>query len=356
MDMEVQPPASDEHCDMKTARSRLAEHPRHYLVSQKLCRLVETDLNWLAHQEKVMGPGSVVRLRRDEAPSGEPLVPTIIIRPTTRHTYKEATLHRELHYVVELTEIVAATDILEEVVLTTWPMTGTTFIFTCRGNPDPHNLGDAEMRVRAKELGWMAEGNDDRMRKTVSRTSADQYVGQYHVQVQEAWDRAVRLIEKNFAAPVVAQNARPDEEPAKDEQQKATQQDSGASMLGLMKTAASKKRAGETAAASQKKKSKTTKMRRIDYGEPIMPKKDAPSAERSESTGEIMAKLERCNALGLQVGSLPPPTTSTSSTVQAAPAAPRPKGAARARRTNRAPKKSADEIMAEANAEAAAMG
>ena len=71
-----------------------------------------------------------------------------------------------------------------------------------------------------------------------------------------------------------------------------------------------------------------------------------------------MAKLERCNALGLRVktGSLPPPTTSTSSTVQAAPAAPRPKGAARARRTNRAPKKSADEIMAEANAEAAAMG
>ena len=122
-------------------------------------------------------------------------------------------------------------------------------------------------------------------------------------------------------------------------------------MLGLMTAAAIKKRAGTA------KKGKATKMRRIDYRAPIMPK-DAPTAERSESTGEIMAKLERCNALGLRVkiGSLPPPTTSTSSTVQAAPAAPRPKGAARARRTNRAPKKSADEIMAEANAEAAAMG
>ena len=73
-------------------------------------------------------------------------------------------------------------------------------------------------------------------------------------------------------------------------------------MLGLM-TAAAKKRAGAA------KKGKATKMRRIDYREPIMPK-DAPTAERSESTGEIMAKLERCNALGLRVkiGSLPPPT------------------------------------------------
>ena len=126
-------------------------------------------------------------------------------------------------------------------------------------------------------------------------------------------------------------------------------------MLGLM-TAAAKKRAGAA------KKGKATKMRRIDYREPIMPK-DAPTAERSESTGEIMAKLERCNALGLQVeiGSLPPPTatqasSSTSSTVQTAPAAPRPTGTAKARRAKKPPKKSMDEIMAEANAKAAADG
>ena len=92
--------------------------------------MAETDLDWLARQEKVLGPGSVIRLRHDEAPSGEPIEPTIIIRPTIRHAYKEATLHRELHYVVERTEIMAATDIVEKVVLTTWPMTGIAFIFT----------------------------------------------------------------------------------------------------------------------------------------------------------------------------------------------------------------------------------
>ena len=96
--------------------------------------MAETDLNWLARQEKVLDPGSVVRLRRNEAPSGEPIEPTIIIRPTIRHAYKEATLHRELHYVVERTEIVAAMDIVEEVVLTTWPMTGVAFIFTSTNN------------------------------------------------------------------------------------------------------------------------------------------------------------------------------------------------------------------------------
>ena len=160
--------------------------------------MAETDLNWLARQEKVLGPGSVVRLRRDEAPSGEPIEPTIIIRPTIRHAYKEATLHRELHYVVERTEIVAAMDIVEEVVLTTWPMTGVAFIFTSRNNPDPDSLGDAEMRARAAEMGCMIKGTDDLVRKVVSKTAADQYVEQYQGQVQEAWHNAVRQVEKKL--------------------------------------------------------------------------------------------------------------------------------------------------------------
>ena len=87
-------------------------------------------------------------------------------------------------------------------------------------------------------------------------------------------------------------------------------------MLGLMKAA--KKRAGAA------KKGKATKMRRIDYGEQIMPKKAAPTAER------------------------PPPTatssSSSSSTVQAP--ATRPKSKAK-----RAPEKSADEVKAEASDE-----
>ena len=85
-------------------------------------------------------------------------------------------------------------------------------------------------------------------------------------------------------------------------------------------------------------------MRRIDYSEPIMPK-DAPTAERSESTGEIMGRdRQPTSAYYLNIFD---GTGSTGST--------KAEGRSKGEANEQAPKKSADEIMAEANAEAAAM-
>ena len=64
--------------------------------------------------------------------------------------------------------------------------------------PDPDSLEDAEMRARTAEMGCMIKGTDDQVRKVVSKTAADQYVGQYQGQVQEAWHNAVRQVEKKL--------------------------------------------------------------------------------------------------------------------------------------------------------------
>ena len=181
MDMQEQPPASDTRAEMVAARSRLKAHPKPYLLSQKLCHMAEADLKWLASQEKVLGPGSVVKLRCGDEGLSRYVEPTIIIRPTTRHSYKEATrtVERELCYVIERTAIIAATDISEEVVVTAWPMTGSTFFFVCKNNPDPYNLGKAEMRLRAAELGYVGEKDDNLVHNFVNRTAEDKYVAQY---------------------------------------------------------------------------------------------------------------------------------------------------------------------------------
>ena len=102
----------------------------------------------------------------------------------------------------------------------------------------------------------MIDGTDDLRRNLVSKLAADQYVGQYQGRVQEIWDNAVRLVEKNFAAPAAAQTP--------DEQQK--QQD--------LSVATSKKRAGSA-------KGNATKERRIAQGEQT---KAAPDAERPAAT------------------------------------------------------------------------
>ena len=245
-------------------------------------------------------------------------------------------------------------------------MTGSLLSFVCKDNPDPYNLSKTEIRLRAAEMGYVGESDDNLVHNFVNRTAADKYVAQYQIEVKEEWDRGVRRLDAEFAASGAraalataqadddAQDARPDEEPPKDEEQKAAttvEQDSGAAMLGLMKRAgdaASKKRAGGAAAARQKKKSKTTEMRRIDYSEPIVPtptatqagapasssassssaaptapgpkndettrapKKVAANAGRAmmpdKTAGEIMAELNKCAAQGLHVtvSSLPP--------------------------------------------------
>ena len=220
MDMQEQPPASDTRAEMVAARGRLTAHPKPYLLSQKLCHMTEADLKWLASQEKVLGPGSVVKLRCDDEGLRRYVEPSVIIRPTTRHSYKEATqtVERKLFYVIERTSIIAATDIMEEVVVLAWPMTGSTLSFACKDNPDPYNLSKTEMRLRAAEMGYVGESDDNLVHNFVNRTAADKYVAQYQIEVKEEWDRGVRRLDAEFAASVAAQDARPDEEPAKDEE------------------------------------------------------------------------------------------------------------------------------------------
>jgi len=101
-DMGVEIPDSAGYNEQKAARNRLGDHPRQYILSQKLCKLYEDDLKWLATQENVLGAGTVVRLS-SELKQVNPIKPAIILRPIVRHIYIEGTaIQRKLHYVTHL--------------------------------------------------------------------------------------------------------------------------------------------------------------------------------------------------------------------------------------------------------------
>ena len=173
----MDPPAADLHYAMADARVRLLSQPRQYLLSQKLCRMAQDDLHWLARQETVLGPGSVVMSSDSEEPR-------IIIRPTVKHPYNETTetVERKLAYVVERTCILKATDILKEVVVTLWPMKGASMCFVS-GKPDQYDLNEKDRWLRAVELGYVGEDDDVLVRSFVERKAAEEYVAQYQEEV-----------------------------------------------------------------------------------------------------------------------------------------------------------------------------
>ena len=226
-DMGVEIPDSAGYNEQKAARNRLGDHPRQYILSQKLCKLYEDDLKWLATQENVLGAGTVVRLS-SELKQVNPIKPAIILRPIVRHIYIEGTaIQRKLHYVTHLTEIVAARDIAEHLVVAPWPMTKQDFTFVCMGNPDPHSLGWEEMLQRAKELGCETEGIGEQM-KRLDEVAADAYIGQYQGRVHEEWKKAMAMLEQEYATPATART--------EDEQQTtATKKRAGATEGGAMK-------------------------------------------------------------------------------------------------------------------------
>ena len=251
-DMGVEIPDSAGYNEQKAARNRLGDHPRQYILSQKLCKLYEDDLKWLATQENVLGAGTVVRLYGDRH-FANPIKPTIILRPIVRHIYIEgAAIRRKLHYVTHLTSIVAATDIAEHIVVAPWPMSKQEFTFVCVGNPDPQSLGWEEAKQRAKELGCETKDTGEQL-KELDAVAAKAYIRQYQGHVMEEWKNALAKMEQENTTPATAHTA---------EQQ----------------TAATNKRAGATEGGA-------TKLRRLAQDEGVPEEQTAISSLEVQAVG-----------------------------------------------------------------------
>ena len=136
--MKVQPPAVFSKAEMDSARKRLQALPGQgqFELTACVCNLMLADLKWLGEQQAVLGGGSAVLHGKAVK------VLAIILRPTVRHTYNEITktLHRELtHKLVDFKEI-RASDVLEILAKTTWPMGRNSVKFVWDGPKSPYYL------------------------------------------------------------------------------------------------------------------------------------------------------------------------------------------------------------------------
>ena len=208
--LKVQPPAEMTASEMNGARDRLRAltGDRQFALSQELCRMALGDLAWLSvygrdGQQKVLGPGSVV------VRSGFIREPTTIIRPEVWHNFNQTTqtVERELAYTGDDRRAFRATDIIQELTTTTWPLTQEFVVFSWEGPENPHYFNGQDLRMQAKKLDIPFDDNtsSDRLRPQVVGGTALECERQYKAAVDAVWQRRIKEIDQ--AAQNAAQNA-----------------------------------------------------------------------------------------------------------------------------------------------------
>ena len=156
--MKVMPPAACTRPEMENARKRLSETvgDRPFILSKHLCALALDDLHWLSNQESlpdgpppVLGAGSVVMH------GASVRMPLVILRPVVWHHYDNATFEfsRELAYISTDFKEIKASDIVETLIKTEWPLNRVGVAFVWDGPDKPYYLPAQEMRDQAKMWG-----------------------------------------------------------------------------------------------------------------------------------------------------------------------------------------------------------